>query len=504
MREALLTTLSHLDDALTLQLMWSINALQSDDAPNMAPYLRYPKEAATTDLTQKHFAQKWEIENLLLLLLSTPKEKVNFLRPPDYQSYDMAAHLINQLKDAEQAESSILVDETNVLDEMQRLAHKQFLWQREFFEPERLYRYTYVYGQGACADYFQEQNGLSINEFMMACIGLYSSTKAFAWQKAPWIKPPLTLRPKIMPLTLALIARELPEMRAETAKRIEQVMVAGRPKLAYLPSSFRHFPIISSAKHNNQIIAPLPQLVIFRATSGLYYDLAGGPKTLLEEANARFEEYGKKLIEARCPRFAVSRDQEYGPKAKRMRTPDLLLKDGGTVKAVFECKATKLTFAAQYGDDQFVEAPKAFGQIAKGMSQLWKFFSRVRRGIYTNETVADDAHGIILTMENWFQLDRRQLPNLRTAADKLCEDEPDMTLEDKRDVIFCSIEALDSVLAVSNEDELLETFTKAREPEYVGWMLNDIRNPYQKLALVRKDYPFSIDEVLPLWKEVTS
>lgn len=502
MRELLLTILSHLDDALTLQMMWAINALQSGDAPSLAAYLRYPKEAATTDLTHKHFAQKWEIENLLLLLLSTPKEKVDFLRAPDYQSYDTVANLVNQLKAAEEAESALLVDHANVLDELQRYAHKQFLWQREFFEIERLYRYTYVYGQGSCADYFERQNGLSINEFILTCIALYGCTKAFAWQKVTRIEPPLTLRPEIVGLTLKLVAKELPEMRAETTKRIDQVMSAGRPKLAYLPSTLRHFPIISSTKHNDQIIAPLPQLLIFRATSGLYYDLAGGPQNLLKEANGRFEEYGKKLIQARCPRFEVSRDQEYGPKGKRMRTPDLLLKDGGIVKAVFECKATKLTFTAQYGDDQFAEAPKAFGQIAKGMSQLWKFFSRARRGIYTNETVADDAYGIILTMENWFQLDRTQLPSLRAAADKLCEDEPDVTPEDKRDVIFCSIEALDSVLAVSNEDEVLETFTKAREKEYLGWMLNDIRNPYQKLTLMRKRYPFSIYEVLPLWKEI--
>ncbi len=501
-RDLLLTTLSHLDDALTLQMMWAINALQGNDAPKIATYLRYPKEAATTDLTSKYFAHKWEIENLLLLLLSTPKKKVNFLRAPDYRSFDTVAHLLNQLKTAEDAESGVLINETNVLDEMQRYAHKQFLWQREFFEIERMYRYTYVYGQGKCAAYFAEKNGLSIDEFILTSFALYYCTRTNAWQNAPRFEPPLTLRPELVGLTLKLISKELSEMRTDTTNRIKEVMQAGRPKLAYLPSSLRHFPIISSAKNNDKIIAPLPQLVIYRATSGLYYDLAGGPQVLLEEANDRFEEYGKKLIEARCPRFEVSRDQEYGPKTKRMRTPDLLLKDDGVVKAVFECKATKLTFAAQYGDDQFAEAPTAFYQIAKGMSQLWKFFSRVRRGVFNNETVADDAHGIILTMENWFQLDRRQLPLLREAAEKLCEDEPDMIPEDKRDIIFCSIESLDSVLAVSNEDELLETFGKAREKEYLGWMLNDVRNPYQELTLVRKDYPFSIDDVLPLWKEV--
>lgn len=504
MRERLLTCLSHLDDAQTMQLMWAINALQSDNAPNLTAYLRYPREAASSDLTNGYSVQKWEIENLLLLLLSTPKVAVDFLRAPDYRSYDTVAHLINLLKSAEQSESALLIDQTNVLDELQRYAHKQFLWQRPFFEIERLYRYTFVYGQGSCAEYFESQYGLSVNEFILTCIALYSTSKRFAWQKAPRIEPPMKLRPQIVGLTLNLVSKELQQMRLETKKRIDQAMSAMRPKLAYLPSTLRHFPIISSSKHNNQIIAPLPQLIIFRATSGLYYDLAGGPQHILEEANGRFEEYGKKLIEARCPRFEVLRDKEYGPKGRRMRTPDLLLKDGGEVKAVFECKASKLTFAAQYSEDQFSEAPKAFGQIAKGMSQLWKFFSRVRRGVYADEVVADNAFGIILTMDNWFQLDRRQLPSLRAAAEELCKDEPDISIEDKRDVIFCSIEDLDNVLAVSSEDELFETFSKARKKEFQGWMLTDIRNPYREAALKPKRYPFEIEEVLPLWKEIIS
>ncbi|MGZ2475520.1 hypothetical protein [Sinorhizobium medicae] len=501
-RELLLDTLSRLDDALVLQMMWAMNALQSDDPADVRPYLKYPKEAAIAQLGDKHFAIKWEIENLLLLMLSTSKKQSGFLRPPDYRSYDTVCALLNRLKTAERAEEKVILGPHNIIYELPRMAHKQFLWQRLFFEPSRLYRYFYVYGQGMCAKYFEAQYGLSMNEFAMACLVFYSLASKQAWQKLPRIEPPLKLRPEVIPLAMNLISMELPALREDTKKRIDKHAGHDKAKIAYLPSSLRQYPIITSARHNNQFVAPLPQLIIFRATSGLYYDLAGGPRTLLEEANSRFEAFGKKLIEARCPRFKVLRDQEYGTKAKRYRTPDLLLKDGETVEAVFECKATKLTFSAQYGEDQYAEAPKAFNQIAKGMSQLWKFFARVRRGIYALEKVAPDAHGIILTMENWFQIDRLQLPALRAEAEALCADEPDMLPQDKRDVIFCSIEALDDVLAVSNEDEVLETFAKSRTPEYFGWSVSNVRNPHDKEDLIRKDYPFNIDEVLPLWSEL--
>ncbi len=109
---------------------------------------------------------------------------------------------------------------------------------------------------------------------------------------------------------MKLISRELPEIRAETRSRIDKVARYDHSKIAYLPSALRQYPVITSAKHGNQMISPLPQLIALRATSGLYYDLLDGHQSLLEEANGRFEAYGKKLIEARLPTlrgFARSR-----------------------------------------------------------------------------------------------------------------------------------------------------------------------------------------------------
>ncbi len=57
-REVLLETLSHLDDALVMQLMWAMNALQSEDAPDVRKYLKYPQAAAEAKLGDQFFAMK--------------------------------------------------------------------------------------------------------------------------------------------------------------------------------------------------------------------------------------------------------------------------------------------------------------------------------------------------------------------------------------------------------------------------------------------------------------
>ncbi len=81
-------------------------------------------------------------------MLSTPKERVQFLREPDYQSYTMVASLLNLIKRAERAEEKVLISPGNILDEMQRIAHKQFLWQREFFQSNAFTATTTFMGRG--------------------------------------------------------------------------------------------------------------------------------------------------------------------------------------------------------------------------------------------------------------------------------------------------------------------------------------------------------------------
>jgi hypothetical protein len=498
-RDELISTLANFDDIATLRLVWAVNALQSDFKSTVNDHLKYPHEAASLDLTSKYFIQKWILEGLILLLLSNPKDTRRTVQPRAYLEFNTAAHLHNLHKAAEDTESAVLINSSNIRAELQRIGHRQFHWQKPYFQSERMYRYYYVYGQGACADFFEAKYGLTINEFAMSCVLLYIQAMRYPWFEMPKLGDGLTLSSAAVERTLSIIRRDLKFVRDDAKRRIDEVAGKQHSTIAYLPSVLRQYPLVASDKY---MIAPLPQLIIHRATSGLYYDLQAGPQALLEEANGRFEAYGKQLIEARCPEFTVLREQSFGPKKHQLKTPDLLLKHQGDIKVVFECKATKLTFVAQFAEDAYGEAANAFNQIAKGISQLWKFFSRVRRGVYSDESVAPDAFGIVLTMDSWFQLEATQLPELRAKAEALVADEPDMQPKDMREIIFCSIEDLDDVLSISNEAEFLDTLKRSREPKFRGWALPSVRSPDWGDRPERKKYPFDVVDVLPMWGEI--
>ena len=70
----------------------------------------------------------------------------------------------------------------------------------------------------------------------------------------------------------------------------------GRPiPTAFLPSILRRFPLSGLKDKANELFAPIPEVLLMRVTSGLYYDLIPGGQALLNEANDRFEEYCARL-----------------------------------------------------------------------------------------------------------------------------------------------------------------------------------------------------------------
>ena len=70
-------------------------------------------------------------------------------------------------------------------------------------------------------------------------------------------------------------------------------------------------------------------------------------------------------------RFKIKRAYRYKPKkGAPVDTPDLLVKDGGKVILAAECKATKLTYLAQFAEDPFEAENKQYLQIANGVFQL--------------------------------------------------------------------------------------------------------------------------------------
>jgi hypothetical protein len=239
-----------------------------------------------------------------------------------------------------------------------------------------------------------------------------------------------------------------------------------------------------------------------RVTSGLYYDLIPGGQALLNEANDRFEEYCASFIGAMMKRFSLSRAYRYEPKkGAPVDTPDLLVKDGEKIVLAVECKATKLTYLARFAEDPF-EAEKAqYLQIANGVLQLWRFFSHARRGL-VKEPVDAGTSAMVLALDSFLTMSRELKALIIKEATSLADNEEGIAAEDRRQVIFCDIPGLETVLSRSTEDRFLATLRAAREEKYADWELREINREEAagKEKIEPKKFPFDLDGLLPWWK----
>ncbi|MEI9409913.1 hypothetical protein [Mesorhizobium salmacidum] len=499
-------SLADTDDPAFLCMIWAIHAIQDKRVRQANKFLNHPKEAETTDIGSKYAAYKWDLETLITLDLNTPKATGMIKRERlDTRDFNTVANIVNLLRAVEDHETPGRVDDTNVLLEVHRIGHRQFAWQRGFARPRDIYRYLYIYGQGECAAYFQQTYGVSVMDFFTVAFGHFGYLTQGPWMERVPDLQILRVSQDAIDKSLKLLSGDIWAIRRESKALLSKFekSLGTRLPVIYLPSYLRVKPIIRRAVGlRDRYIAPLPALILLRATMGLYYDLQNGGTTVTNDATKRFEDYARRSIKAHCPDFEPAPAVEYTYKKNSVETPDILLSQGGRIVAVFECKATKLTFEAQYGDDPIENAKNGYSQIAKAIFQLWRFFSHVRRGIVALD-VTPDAPAIVLTMDAWGQVSRELRDTVVAEAEKIAAaKEPEITEEDKRRPVFCPIQELDDMLTVSNEEQLLAAFRAATDVYYQGWNIGHVRSDAVPELETEKSFLFDLGEFLPWWNDM--
>jgi hypothetical protein len=492
--------LERADDPACLTMIWAVRALQTGNASAAGRFIQYPKEAATDGIMGEYAIYPWELETFVTSLLTTRKDRPRQGRHhvSNCTNFASATLITNALRDMEGAEYVLRSQPEDIMEEMYRIGQRQFSWQRGP-NTEELYRFAFVYGQGACAEFFEQKYGLSVSDFQQLSVALFGVLRGKPWAETPDPKV-LGLSKERMGRALELLsipladARQLAvQLNAEAGQRLQRPL-----RIAYMPSLLRRMPIIRVDRVRPMFIAPLPDLVIIRATAGLYYDIRQGPKDLLTEANARFEGYIRSLVMAYLPELQAFKGAAYGPKGRQIDPPDCLVKDGEQVVLAIECKTTKLTFEAQFAENPEVVAAQGFEQIAKGIFQLWRFFSHARRNLYADGAVSPDALGIVLTMDGWMQMARGLRDTALERARELAAVDPNIIDADMRRVVFASVQELNSTLAQTEKQDFLAVLRHATTEKYDGYGLPEVARDCG-VPLVRKNYPMDVADLLPWW-----
>lgn len=471
-RKKLNKLLSRAGNEEFIQLLWAVHILQSENPDPARKFIRpetIPDGAISAKMPSEHSIHKWEIETLANELMTVPKAKPKKNGPTRTLRWDhfgAARDCVNWLRKLENVEYRVQKKREDIFIEMGRIAARQFDWQRGFVNIPQFYRNAFVYGQGPCAAQFEKAHGITLNRFSQIGFMLFVSLTNFPVVRndKSWVE--MGVEWEEVERVLALIAMPFPKAAALARDRRRKTI-----HTADKPSILRQAPCLRFGVTGERIRAPLPELILERVTSGVFYDVVGGGGPIRNDYGRRFEDYCARYLSETLPGFEWEREFSYRKKPNNLDTPDILCMQSDQISVAFECKATRMSQQAMFGINPIED--RGYQDITKAVFQLWRFFSHCRRG-YVGRAVSDDAVGVVLTLDNWLVMADTLRKQVLADAEKMArEKDADVSEADRKPIVFVAVPELERTLSVSTE----ATFSQAPETSQhreilgmeVGW-----------------------------------
>jgi hypothetical protein len=251
-------------------------------------------------------------------------------------------------------------------------------------------------------------------------------------------------------------------------------------------SALRQKPVVIVG---NQYIRPIEQLLTWRITSGLYYDVIGDSRSA-NEIGSQYEKYTRELFRAFVKNRKVDGDFRYGTRQRSQRAPDCIVHDNGAVQVIVECKAKKLPLVAQTAMIETRERAIAVGEIANGVAQVRLFRQALLNGVVPDFHLAESATLIVVTLDDWVFVGAdikddifKQAREISLAKGLNAE-----TIGDC-DVVLCTAAELDRLTSRYSYDTLRLICDRNLEEKYKNYPLTGVANECFKEKRHQAEYP---------------
>lgn len=428
------------------------------------PGYDYPDEYLHAKIDHPAAVHGWELETLLSEMLAC--DRLEGRRTLNMKSWKAVAGLVNSLRDAENAEAG-LVDPKLIFRSLFRTFHCQFPWQTHYWNAADSIRAWSIFQSDLLRSIFQDRVGLELQSFIRIGMGW-----SVIFNGKPFSAPPVAAPAvRICAEDVAAFVRAT-SVSLDDACQAARKIVAAAPELGYRRSAMRERPLISIGEGpNTQFVRPIEQLLFWRITSGLYYDVIGDPRAP-KEIGAQFELYILRLMAAFAIGIAVQGEIEYGTKQNPRRSTDCIIHVGGRVEVLIECKAKKLPLLAQTSLVESAARTVAVTEIAKGVVQLCRFEQAVLNGSVPGFRYGESPILLLVTLDAWIFTGSDIMGEVYRVAKEIAVVQGVSTERiDKRAVVMCTATELDQIASTYRYDDLKRICTKAIETKFQEYAL---------------------------------
>ena len=448
-------------------MSWCAWAIQNGHAEIAHQYMSFTQEAIDGSPGARLGIYPWQLETLVNEALVAPHMPNARRRKLRTEKFSDVFNLVKLVQRIEGADDRKFLASNDVLYELHRLTQRQFEWERGFTNQPRFYRALSMFGQGEVGAYFQNSVGCSVPEFIEAAFHLLcgsANSPTRRWKNyLGYEGVSASLRAHVLDRISTPIHR---------ARAVARELRANGDHAAYKPSVLRRHPILLFGKDGEDAMAPIPPLILQRVTSGLYFDVVEGGGSLWNEIGEHFENYCLRYLGAMLDGHIVEPEFRYGPKGRTVDSPDVLIMRHGADRLVVECKAKRMSIEARFSGNPVLDAACGYEEIAKGVFQIWRYFSHSRRGVI-DRPVAPDCLGMVVTADPWLIMGKKLHPEVIAIANKMADDkDPEISAIDRRGVPVILVDDLEYILQNGTVEELfLRLASLSQDVTGWGWSL---------------------------------
>ncbi|MGM5022146.1 hypothetical protein [Tardiphaga sp. 367_B4_N1_1] len=342
---------------------------------------------------------EWTLEQMAREVIRHADEEPR--RGRTLRQWGNVATIANALRDLEGAIYAQLVGGQRIQLEMMRIAHRQFVWQQHRFNWKPIIRYYKLFNTPQIVAHAQQATGLTLDEIYLvglAYLGIFFGQPRTTRQIDVQI-PGLTQQH----LDRFLAFTSLTRTELANRLRAEHALDEG---FAYRYSSLREFPLVQfSHQGRDEVACPIPTLLFWRMTTGLYYslkDVPGFPTAFGDSFQSYVGEVLRKRITSQ--QMAVLDEQEYHVGLRRKDSVDWIIQHGDEAALFVECKTKRLTWASKAGLTDLSALEQDIRKLAGAVAQTYKTIADYRAGLYPHLAFVEERriYPAIVTLEDWY------------------------------------------------------------------------------------------------------
>lgn len=286
----------------------------------------------------------------------------------------------------------------NVLVELIRIAHRTFGWQGDGPHASAIIRYHKILNTPEISQICEQQHGVTIYELMACCTSILGH-----FLGSHSLRLPLTSQIAELPIdrfkaVFTLVAEDISAIRS-TLNREQQY----NESYAYAYNSLRARPIVLMCSGASDVaVCPIPTLLFWRFTSGLYYDFIRVP----EFANLfgdSYQAYVGEAVRAAAPSLSIFEERLYKVGSREKRSVDWIVSDKSSSALFIECKVKRMRVDTKQTLTDTSPLEEDISYMASAVVQTYRTIQDCLAGHYPHFKTATDAkiYPCIVTLENW-------------------------------------------------------------------------------------------------------